>query len=234
VPALTVDHVTVRDVLASCATRLRAGLLVAPDWQGMPGRLALSWRRDVARPLSSVEFVVVDVETTGWLAEQAAITEIGAVRVAGGDLQAEFSSLVNPGQLIPPEITALTGISDAMVTRAPPIAEVLPAFLAFAAGSVLAAHNAPFDIGFLTTACQRCGLRWPRFRVVDTVALARDVLGEAEVADRKLATLAGHFGTRTHPEHRALADARATAEILQRLLDRLAAEGVRTLGQLAA
>jgi len=226
--------VTVRDVLASCATRLWPGRLAVPGWLAAPGRVALPWRHDAARPLSSVEFVVVDVETTGWLAEQAAITEIGAVRVAGGELQAEFSSLVNPGQLIPPEITVLTGISDAMVTGAPPIAEVLPGFLAFAAGSVLAAHNAPFDIGFLTTACARCGLRWPRFRVVDTVALAREVLGEAEVTDRKLATLAGHFGTRAHPEHRALADARATAEILLRLLDRLAAEGVRTLGQLAA
>jgi DNA polymerase III subunit epsilon len=121
-----------------------------------------------------------------------------------------------------------------MVSQAPPIGAVLPGFLAFASGSVLAAHNAPFDVGFLTAACAGCRIGWPDFQVLDTAALARSVLGEADVPDCKLATLAGFFNARTRPCHRALADARATVEVLQGLLARLAGLGVRTLAEISA
>ncbi len=184
--------------------------------------------------LASIEFVVVDVETTGWLPEEASITEIGAVRVSDGQPAAEFSALINPGGPIPADITALTGITDAMVSLAPPIAAVLPGFLAFARGCVLTAHNAPFDIGFLTAACGRCRIPWPAFPVLDTAALARSVLGETEVPDCKLATLADFFCARTRPCHRALADAKATADVLRGLLGRLAPAGVRTLAEMSA
>jgi DNA polymerase-3 subunit epsilon len=193
----------------------------------VPGQLAAS-------PLASTEFVIVDVETTGWLPEQAAITEIGAVRFTGGQVTAEFSALVNPGRPIPADITALTGITDEMVSQAPPLAAALPAFLAFAEGGVLAAHNAPFDVGFLTAACCHCRIRWPAFAVVDTAVLARLVLDAAEVPDCKLATLADYFGARTRPCHRALADAKATADVFQGLLGRLAAAGARTLADITA
>jgi DNA polymerase III subunit epsilon len=185
-------------------------------------------------PLASVDFVIVDVETTGWLAEQASITELAAVRVSDGQPTAEFSALVHPGTPIPEDIVALTGITDEMVRRAPPIGAVLPAFLAFARGCVLTAHNAPFDVGFLTAACGSCRIPWPAFPVLDTAALARLVLDETEVPDCKLATLAGFFGTRTRPCHRALADAQATADVLQGLLGRLASAGVRTLAEISA
>jgi DNA polymerase III subunit epsilon len=185
-------------------------------------------------PLASVDFVIVDVETTGWLAEQASITELAAVRVSDGQPAAEFSALVNPGAPIPEDIVALTGITDEMVRRAPPIGAVLPAFLAFARGCVLTAHNAPFDVGFLTAACGSSRLPWPAFPVLDTAALARLVLDETEVPDCKLATLAGFFGARTRPCHRALADAQATADVLQGLLGRLASAGVRTLAEISA
>lgn len=175
--------------------------------------------------LHSADFVVVDLETTGWLADAAGITEIGAVRVSSGRTTAEFSALVNPGMPIPPDITALTGITDAMVSQAPPIDRVLPSFLDFAAGSVLAAHNAPFDIGFLTAACRRCGTAWPPCAVIDTALLARLVLGPADVPDHKLATLSGHFATQTGPCHRALDDAKATAGVLAGLLGLLAIAG---------
>ncbi len=175
--------------------------------------------------LHSADFVVVDLETTGWLSEAAGITEIGAIRLGPGRLPTEFSALVNPGAPIPPDISALTGITDAMVSQAPPIELVLPRFLNFAAESVIAAHNAPFDIGFLTTACQRCGIPWPASAVIDTAMLARLVLGPQEVPDHKLATLSGHFTTRTGPCHRALADAKATADVLLGLLARLAEAG---------
>jgi DNA polymerase III subunit epsilon len=184
--------------------------------------------------LARIDFVIVDVETTGWLPEQAGMTEIGAVRIGNGEPQAEFSTLVNPGHTIPADIVSLTGITDAMVSQAPPITAVMPGFLAFAHGCVLTAHNAPFDIGFLTAACAGCRLPWPDFPVLDTAALARSVLGEAEVPDCKLATLADFFKARTRPCHRALADAKATADVLQGLLARLADLGVRTLAEISA
>jgi DNA polymerase III subunit epsilon len=183
---------------------------------------------------ASVDFVIVDVETTGWQPDQASITEIAAVRVSAGQPSAEFSALVNPGGPIPADIVALTGITDAMVSQAPPISAVLPGFLAFARGCVLTAHHAPFDVGFLTAACGNCRIPWPAFPVLDTAALARSVLDETEVPDCKLATLAGFFGTRTRPCHRALADARATADVLTGLLGRLARSGVRTLAEIGA
>jgi DNA polymerase-3 subunit epsilon len=135
---------------------------------------------------------------------------------------------VNTGSAIPEPVTALTGISDAMVAAAPPLGSVLAEFLAFARGCVLTAHNAPFDVAFLVAACKTCDLPWPEFRVLDTVELARKVLGE-EVADCKLSTLAAHFGARTKPRHRALPDALATAEVLSALLGRLTASGVNSL-----
>ena len=172
--------------------------------------------------LHGADFVVVDLETTGWLADAASITEIGAIRLSGGRPVAEFSALVNPGSPIPPDITTLTGITDAMVSQAPPIEQVLPRFLQFAAGGVLAAHNAPFDIGFLTAACHGAGIPWPACAVIDTAMLARLVLGPADVPDHKLATLSGHFATTTGPCHRALDDAKATADVLTGLLQLLA------------
>ena len=187
---------------------------------------------DRNQPLDAIDFVVVDVETTGWTPGKAQITEIGAVRVSGGKLTGQFTSLVNPGGPIPGRVTELTGITDEMVAAAPPLDRVLPAFLAFASGGVLTAHNAPFDIGFLTAACRACGLPWPRLPVADTVDLARRVLGADEVPNCKLATLAEYFGARTTPSHRALADAMATADVLTALLPRLDAAGISTLGEI--
>lgn len=188
----------------------------------------------VATELDRIGFVIVDVETTGWLPEQAGITEIAAVRIGGGQPRAEFSTLVNPGHPIPADIVALTGITDAMVSQALPIGAVLPGFLAFASGCVLTAHNAPFDVGFLTKACGASRIAWPDFPVLDTAALARSVLGEAEVPDCKLATLASFFGAGTEPRHRALDDARATSDVLQALLARLAGLGAHTLAEVTA
>src|ERR1700749_4710690 len=182
---------------------------------------AVSDARDV--PLASLDFTVVDVETTGWAPDVAGITEIGAVRVHDGRVVAEYSSLVNPGTPVPPAITELTGISDQMLASAPPVAAVLPGLLAFAQGSVLAAHNAPFELRFLTAACAGMGREWPGFEVLDTVRLARHLMASPqEVPDRKLSTLALFFGTPVRPSHRALDDARATAAVLGELLQRVA------------
>ena len=184
--------------------------------------------------LADLDFTVVDIETTGWAPDEAAITEIGAVRVRAGQVIAEFGSLVNPGTPVPAAITELTGISDELVADAPAVAAVLPGLLTFAEGSVFTAHNAPFDLRFLTAACAAMGRDWPAFEVLDTVRLARHLMATPqEVPDRKLATLASFFGTPVRPSHRALDDARATAVILGQLLDRLAErEGITTLAAL--
>jgi DNA polymerase-3 subunit epsilon len=188
-----------------------------------------------AVPLVKLAYVVVDVETTGFTPADCGITEIGAVRVRDGQVVAEFTSLVNPGTPVPGQIEELTGIGDAMLAGAPPVAAVLPGLLAFAEGCVLAAHNARFDLSFLTAACEAAGLPWPGFAVIDTVRLARYLmLVPDEVADRRLGTLAEFFGTRVQPIHRALDDARATADILMRLIGRLADRGITTLDELDA
>jgi DNA polymerase-3 subunit epsilon len=107
---------------------------------------------ELGTPLRDVTFVVLDLETTGGAARSDAITEIGAVKVRGGAVLGELATLVDPGRSIPPQIVALTGITSAMVCNAPKIDTVLPAFLEFARGAVLVAHNAGFDIGFLRAA----------------------------------------------------------------------------------
>lgn len=190
---------------------------------------------DVGTDLSEVSFVVVDLETTGTSNGENDITEIGAVRTRGGEVLGEFSTLVRPeGSVISPFVERLTGISNSMVVDAPRLSAVLPAFLEFAHGSVLVAHNAGFDIGFLRSACARLDYPWPNPVVLDTVRLARQAVPRGEVRNHKLATLAAFFGTRIEPNHRALADARATSEILHLLFDRFGSAGVTTLEELRA
>lgn len=187
---------------------------------------------ELGEPLRDVTFVVVDLETTGGSPASSCITEIGAVKVRGGEQLGEFQTLVDPGSAIPPFITILTGITDSMVVAAPRIESALPAFLEFAAGTVLVAHNAPFDVGFLRAACAGMGLPWPGFVAVDTAVLARRVLSRDEVPNCKLSTLAPFFHARTPPCHRALADARATVDVLHGLLERLGPLGVQSLEEL--
>ena len=187
---------------------------------------------ELDEPLREVTFVVVDLETTGGGTDTEAITEIGAVKVRGGEVLGEFATLVDPGRGIPPLITVLTGITDLMVASAPPIGAVLPAFLDFARDAVLVAYFATFEVGFLKAACARLDRPWPALRVVDTALLARRVLTSDEVPDCRLATLAGHFKAGTMPVHRALADARATVDVLHGLLERVGPLGVQSLDEL--
>jgi DNA polymerase-3 subunit epsilon len=187
---------------------------------------------ELGTPLRDVTFVVFDLETTGGSPADCAITEIGAVKVRGGEPLGEFGTLIDPGVQIPPFITVLTGITQAMLIKAPKIQEVLPSFLEFARGCTLVAHNAPFDIGFLRAACAAQGYPWPAFPVVDTADLARRALTRDEVPNHKLATLARFFRSGTEPIHRALADARATVDVLHGLIARMGSFGVGTLEEL--
>ncbi|OBK72248.1 hypothetical protein A5651_17110 [Mycobacterium sp. 1274761.0] len=183
--------------------------------------------------LRDTTFVVVDLETTGGRAtgdgdNVDAITEIGAVKVRGGVVLGELATLVDPGRSIPPQIVALTGITSAMVYNAPTIESVLPAFLEFARGAVLVAHNAGFDVGFLRAAAERCQLPWPRPPVLCTVRLARRVLTRDEAPSVRLSELARLFGAASTPTHRALDDARATVDVLHGLIERVGNQGVHT------
>lgn len=189
---------------------------------------------EAGTPLHEVAFVIIDLETTGASPASAGITEIGAVKVRGGEVIGEFSTLVNPGHPIPAFIAALTGITDRLVEDCPRLASVLPSLLEFIGGAVLVAHNAPYDIGFLKAACSNHGHPWPAPRVVDTARLARVALHRDEVRNCKLSTLAAHFRTEVTPSHRALDDARATNEVFHALLERLGDLGVRSVEDLAA
>ncbi|MEN5075203.1 DEDD exonuclease domain-containing protein [Isoptericola cucumis] len=188
---------------------------------------------ELGTPLSDVTFVVVDLETTGGRVSDSGITEIGAVKVRGGEVLGELQSLVDPGRPVPAFVARLTGITTAMVATAPPLDLVLPSFLEFSRDAVLVAHNAPFDVGFLRAACEQLGYEWPGYRVVDTVPLARRVVTRDEARNHKLSTLAALFRATVTPEHRALADARATVDVLHGLLERLAPLGVTHLEDLA-
>jgi DNA polymerase-3 subunit epsilon len=187
---------------------------------------------ELGTPLADVTFVVVDLETTGGSPKDSAITEIGAVKIRGGVVLGEFQTLVDPGHEIPPYISVLTGITSMMVAAAPRIGAVLPGFLEFARGTVLVAHNAPFDLGFLKAACAENGLAWPATASVDTAVLARRLLTRDEVPNCKLATLAPYFSATTSPTHRALDDAKATVDVLHGLFERLGPLGITSLEEL--
>lgn len=197
-------------------------------------RLPIAQQRSfdhLGTPLSEVTFVVLDLETTGTSPDSCAITEIGAVRYCGGERTATFQTFINPGLPIPPFITVLTGITEAMVYPAPPIREVIPALLEFIGGAVIVGHNLRFDTSFIDAALLADGRERLPNRRVDTLGLARRLLRD-EVPDMKLGTLARHLRVEETPNHRALADAQATAEVLHSLLERAATLGVLGLDDL--
>jgi len=207
----------------------RTGLSSATGSASDSGQLTFA---DVGEDLAQAVFVVVDLETTGGPATAAGITEIGAVKVQGGQILGEFATLVRPEGSIPPHITALTGIEDSMLRDAPSVAGAVAAFGEFAGDAILVAHNAPYDLGFLKAACALHELSWFPGRSLDTARLARVALLPGEVRNCKLATLAAHFRAPTTPNHRALADARATTHVLHCLIERVGSLGVRSWADL--
>ncbi len=186
---------------------------------------------DLSTPLFDVTFCVLDLETTGGSAANCEITEIGAVKYHHGDLMGSFQTLVDPGLSIPPSITILTGITEAMVVDAPDIEAALPSFLEFIGKSVIVGHNVRFDLSFLNAAAVRLGYGRLENKWVDTAALARRMV-RPEVRNLRLQTLAAHFRSPVTPNHRALEDARATAHVLHGLLERVGSLGVTNLDDL--
>ena len=192
-------------------------------WRGDAVALAAPLGGDL--PLESATYVVVDLETTGLRPGSSRICEIGAVRVRGFELEDEFQTLVNPREPLGAVISALTGLADAQLRRAPPVEVAMRRFLAFAGDAVLVAHNARFDLGFLDRETQRLTGSRIASPVVDTVGLARKLLA-GRIARANLGALAYFFGTDVRPCHRALPDAQATAEILVGLLGLAQERGV--------
>jgi DNA polymerase III subunit epsilon len=186
---------------------------------------------DLGTPLHQVTFCVVDLETTGASAATCEITEVAAARFRGGECLGTFQTLVDPGAPIEPAVSALTGITDAMVRTAPPVSTVLPSLAEFVGGAVLVGHNVRFDVSFLDAALalderERIGLR-----TIDTVGLARRLLRD-DTPDCRLATLARVLRLDHAPTHRALDDVLATADLLHVLLERAATFGVTLLDDL--
>jgi DNA polymerase-3 subunit epsilon len=184
-------------------------------------------------PLHELEFAVVDVETTGTLAAGGdRVTEVAAVTVCGGRVVESYSSLVRPGRPIPAFIVRLTGISEAMVATAPPFAAIAADLQARLEGRVFVAHNAPFDWAFIREELTRATGVVPDLPILCTVRLARRLL--SHLPRRNLDAVTAHFGVTIDGRHRALGDARATAEVLVHLLDHLGRDGVHTWGDLTA
>jgi DNA polymerase III epsilon subunit family exonuclease len=179
--------------------------------------------------LEQATFVVFDLETTGLRPGSARPCEVGAVRVEGLELTERFQTLANPGSPLQPAVAALTGIRDEELRRAPPVAAVVRRFLGFAGDAVLVAHNARFDMAFLDNETMRVTGRRVAATVVDTVGLARRLLGRQPA---NLAALSYRFATDARPCHRALPDAEATAEILVQLVGLAQERGARTVDDL--
>ncbi len=165
------------------------------------------------------ECIVFDLETTGLSQADDRITEIGAVRVKGGEVLEEFNTFVNPGIPIPARITELTGITNDMVKDAPNEEEALRAFYEFCGDAcVLVAHNAPFDTGFVKRAAERCGMDYP-FTSVDTVPIARALY--PHLRNHKLDTVAKALSLPPFNHHRACDDARVLAMIYIKLIEEM-------------
>jgi DNA polymerase-3 subunit epsilon len=208
--------------------------LLADDPRFIADATGACWRTAdkhlLDEPLSDAPFVVVDLETTGQHPDEAGITEIGAVRLCGGREVERYETLVNPRKPIPPYVAMLTGISDAMVAGAPPIEQVIPVFASFAAGAIVVAHNAAFDVAVLDRASRRVLGRPLGLPSLCTFKLARRLL--PEVSRASLDGLAAHFALAKSARHRALADAELTAAVLLRLVRLLEGNGSRTVNAL--
>lgn len=172
------------------------------------------------------DYVVFDLETTGFSPENNRIIEIGAVKVSGGKITDKFSTFVNPQVPIPFKIEQLTSINDSMVMGAPLIDDILPEFLEFAKGCVMVAHNADFDMSFIRANCKRLGMDYHP-TVVDTVSLARVLL--PNLNRFKLDTVAKALGVSLDNHHRAVDDAGCTAEIFVKFIHMLTERGIETL-----
>ena len=189
-------------------------------------RIAIHGHQDIG---FSDEIVCFDIETTGLKVTQEAITEIGAVRLRNGEIVETFQTFVDPERRLTPEIIGLTGITDEMLRGAPKLKDALTAFLAFAGGAPLAAHNAEFDISFIRAGCRKCGIPFePTY--IDTLILAQNLLPGS--GKYKLDIVAEHLQLPQFNHHRASDDAVPVAQMLTKFFPMLEERGVTRLQQI--
>ena len=189
-------------------------------------RIAIHGHQDIG---FSDEIVCFDIETTGLKVTQEAITEIGAVRLRNGEIVETFQTFVDPERRLTPEIIGLTGITDEMLRGAPKLKDALTAFLAFAGGAPLAAHNAEFDISFIRAGCRKCGIPFePTY--IDTLILAQNLL--PGLGKYKLDIVAEHLQLPQFNHHRASDDAVPVAQMLTKFFPMLEERGVTRLQQI--
>ncbi|HSW31898.1 MAG TPA: exonuclease domain-containing protein [Longimicrobiales bacterium] len=188
----------------------------------------------LGRPLAEVGFAVVDVETTGGGGVERGhrITDIAVVEVRGGSVVDEWQTLVNPGRRIPPAVTALTGITDGMVSGAPWFEDVAEEVVRRLEGRVFVAHNAAFDWAFVSGELLRTAGEAPDPVRLCTIRMVRRLV--PELRHRNLDVVSRHFGVDVAGRHRAYGDALATARVLLRLLDEAAGRGLDDLAALDA
>jgi DNA polymerase-3 subunit epsilon len=183
-----------------------------------------------SKPLHELEYVVVDVETTGSSGRADRVADVAAVIVRDGRIAERFATLVNPGCRIPPAITRLTGITNAMAAVAPPFEDIAADVAGALGNRVFVAHNAAFDWAFLNAEFVRLRGRPMRADRLCTVRLARRLL--PHLARRNLDAVSAHYGIAISERHRAHGDAEATAGVFVRMLDELGRRGVHTWGDL--
>ena len=189
-------------------------------------RIAIHGHQDIG---FSDEIVCFDIETTGLKVTQEAITEIGAVRLRNGEIVETFQTFVDPERRLTPEIIGLTGITDDMLRGAPKLKDALMAFLAFAGGAPLAAHNAEFDISFIRAGCRKCSIPFePTY--IDTLILAQNLL--PGLGKYKLDIVAEHLQLPQFNHHRASDDAVPVAQMLTKFFPMLEERGVTRLQQI--
>jgi DNA polymerase-3 subunit epsilon len=178
-------------------------------------------------PLDDVKFAVLDVETTG-LEHEDRVLEVACLVTQGSTVRDTYDTLINPDRPIPRETVSIHGIREEDVLEAPRFGEIFPKLETLLTGAVLVAHNAPYDVSFLSRECTPLGLKLPSMRVLDTLTLARNLL---RVEHYSLEHLAEKFALQHRPAHRALADVMTTHELLWKLID-VPADRPRTLEDL--
>ncbi len=180
--------------------------------------------------LSEIKFACLDTETTGLSPlEGGKICEIAVSVSQGGRVVEEFSSLVNPGMPMHPDVVAIHGITNEMVASAPSFGQLLPKLLSLLDGCVIVAHNAEFDVNFLKSEFAQCGMRFPPYSVLDTLKLARK---SGKFVRNNLGCIAAELGINPQGWHRAMADTKMAEQIFYYFLTILSKHGVRTLEQL--
>ena len=174
-------------------------------------------------------YTVFDIETTGFSPFNDKIIEIGAVKMKGKEIIDTFSTFVNPEIPIPENIVELTSITDFMVQDSETIEKVLPEFLEFCKDTVLVAHNAKFDIGFITQKAKELSLEFQPGSI-DTLPLAKILI--PDLKGFGLAKIVMHYDIKLDNHHRAVDDAQATAEILQKFINQILSKGIYTLKEI--